>query len=107
MRRIASRPSRGRLPCAARPRVSISIHWNPLCATATQIGGFGHDGGGGIRLPFRASDSDPRLARSSSTTAATIRLPRGTLRFPARRARQKHGRHAAFLSCAHGVQAPT
>ena len=33
IRRIASRPSRGRLPCAARPRVSISTHANPLCPT--------------------------------------------------------------------------
>ena len=31
--RIASRPSRGRLPCAARPRVSTSSHAKPLCAT--------------------------------------------------------------------------
>ena len=30
---MASRPSRGRLPCAARPRVSISAHANPLCPT--------------------------------------------------------------------------
>ena len=35
MRMIASRPSRGLLPCAARPRVSTAIHWKPLCATAT------------------------------------------------------------------------
>ena len=30
---IASLPSRGRLPCAARPCTTISAHENPLCAT--------------------------------------------------------------------------
>ena len=34
IRRMASRPSRGRLPCAARPSVSTRTHSNPLCATA-------------------------------------------------------------------------
>ena len=44
MRMIASRPSRGRLPCAARPRVSTSIQANPLWPIADlQVGRFGHD----------------------------------------------------------------
>ena len=33
IRKIASRPSAGRLPCAATPRVSMSTNAKPLCAT--------------------------------------------------------------------------
>ena len=44
MRMMASRPSRGRLPCAARPRVSMSIQAKPLCPIADlQVGRFGDD----------------------------------------------------------------
>ncbi len=51
MRMMASRPSRGRLPCAARPRVSISIHAKPLWPIADlQVGGFGDDRG--VGRPF-------------------------------------------------------
>ena len=45
MRMMASRPSRGRLPCAARPRVSTSIQAKPLWAIADlQVGRLGDDG---------------------------------------------------------------
>ena len=44
MRAIASTPSAGREPCAARPRVSTSAQTKPLCAThARSAGGLGHD----------------------------------------------------------------
>jgi len=67
IRTIASRPSRGRLPCAARPMVSISTHSKPLCATATprSVGSVTTAASARQRVT-RASA--PRLACSSSTT---------------------------------------
>ena len=45
MRRIASRPSAGRLPCAARPCTTTSAHENPLWATPSiEIRRLGDDG---------------------------------------------------------------
>ena len=63
MRRIASRPSAGRLPCAARPRVSTSTQANPLCADADlQVGRLGHDGG--VGAPARARARRRRCSRT-------------------------------------------
>ena len=72
---IASRPSAGRLPCAARPCVVISAQANPLCPTATRRSV------GSVTMAMSArqsltSASAPRLMCSSSTTAATISRPR-------------------------------
>ena len=84
--RIASRPSRGRLPCAARPRVSISNHAKPLwpipicrsVGSVTTAASARHS---------RTRASAPMLANSSSTTAAMISRPRAKPRL----ARDPHG----------------
>ena len=72
--RIASRPSRGRLPCAARPSVSISTHSNPLCAMATcrSVGSVTTAASARHRV---TSASAPILACSSSTTQAITSRP--------------------------------
>ena len=74
IRRIASRPSRGRLPCAARPSVSISTHSKPLCAIATcrSVGSVTTAPSARQRV---TSASAPMLACSSSTTQAITSLP--------------------------------
>src|SRR5688572_11413405 len=71
---MASRPSSGRLPCAARPWVSTATHWNPLWATATSrlVGSVTT---AASARQVRTSASAPRLECSSSTTAATISSP--------------------------------
>ena len=74
MRMIASRPSRGRLPCAARPRVSTSNQANPLwpIAICRSVGSVTTAASARQRV---TSASAPMLAYSSSTTAATISRP--------------------------------
>ena len=74
MRRIASRPSRGRLPCAARPFVSTSNHAKPLWPIAIwrSVGSVTTAPSARHRV---TSASAPILAYSSSTTAATISRP--------------------------------
>ena len=75
MRRIASRPSSGRLPCAARPRVSTRDPLKSLVRHRDiEAGRLGDDGG--VGAPAATSASAPRLACSSSTTAATMSRPR-------------------------------
>ena len=62
MRRIASRPSRGRLPCAARPRVSTSNHAKPLWPTAIcEIGRLGHDRAVGAPARDQRVGADARV----------------------------------------------
>ena len=84
MRRIASRPSAGRLPWAARPRVSTSTHSNPLWHVAMR-----RSVGSVTTAPSaawsRTRASAPRLACSSSATAATTSRPAAN---PPRRARR-------------------
>ena len=74
MCRMASRPSAGRLPCAARPRVSTSTHSNPLCAVATRrsVGSVTTAASAACAV---TSASAPALACSSSATAATTSRP--------------------------------
>ena len=75
MRTIASRPSAGRLPCAARPCVSTSIQANPLWATAIarSVGSVTTAASARQRV---TSASAPALAYSSSMTAAITSRPR-------------------------------
>ena len=67
-------PSAGRLPCAARPCVTTSTQEKPLCVMATAM-----PVGSGITASSAthrfARTSAPRLAYSSSATAATITRP--------------------------------
>ena len=75
MRMLASIPSWKRLPCAARPTVSTSIHWYPLWArhTASPVGSV--TTAPSVRVWFTRS-AVPRLPYSSSATAATTTSPR-------------------------------
>ena len=71
---IASTPSAGREPCAARPSVSISAHTKPLWATHTR------SPVGSVTIAASArrllsTDCTPMLAYSSSATAVTITSP--------------------------------
>ena len=75
MRAMASRPSSGRLPCAARPCATISTQANPLWPTASC------KSVGSVTMAMsarhsRTSASAPMLRYSSSTTAATTSRPR-------------------------------
>ena len=74
MRVIASTPSAGREPCAARPVVSSSAHTNPLCATHTRSA-VGSVTIAASALQRLSTDRVPMLAYSSSATAATITSP--------------------------------
>ncbi len=95
---MASRPSRGRLPCAARPRVSIAAHANPLCPTPI-CRSVGSVTIAASALHFVTSVSAPRLAYSSSTTAATIRRPLRKPRSRASRAASIIAATPPFMSC--------
>ena len=94
--RMASRPSRGRLPCAARPSVSISTHSKPLCAMATcrSVGSVTTAPSARQRV---TSASAPMLACSSSTTQAITSWPAASPPDSAIDARGvDHRRHAAL-----------
>ena len=71
---IASMPSCGCEPCAARPAISISSHAKPLCATHTS------SSVGSVTIAASARTCAatawvPMLANSSSQTAATTTSP--------------------------------
>ncbi len=71
---IASTPSAGREPCAARPVVSTSAHTKPLCATHT-LSPVGSVTIAASALQRRSTDCTPMLACSSSATAVTSTSP--------------------------------
>ena len=73
--RFASIPRSGLDPCAARPATRISTHKNPLCATHRSIPVGSVTIAASVRT-CRRSSSVPKLANSSSATAAKTRSPR-------------------------------
>ena len=93
---MASIPSAGRDPCAARPSVSISAHTNPLCATHTR------SPVGSVTIAASArrlasTDCTPMLAYSSSATAVTITSPDSSSA-ASRRAASMHAARLPFMS---------
>ena len=94
--RIASRPSRGRLPWAARPSVSISTHSKPLwaMAIASSVGSVTTAPSARHRV---TSASAPMLACSSSTTHAMISWPASSPPPVGDHARGVHHRRDAAL----------
>ena len=76
MAAIASIPTSGRDPCAARPWTTISCHEKPLCAIASwmrsKVGSATMAASAGTD---RATDCAPIDANSSSQTAATTTSP--------------------------------
>ena len=74
MRVIASTPSAGREPWAARPSVSSSAQTNPLWATHTRSPVGSVTIAASARRPA-STDWTPMLAYSSSATAVTITSP--------------------------------
>ena len=74
---IASTPSRKRLPCAARPWVTISAQTNPLCATPTSrlVCSSTSAASGRQRSISRQIACVPMLAYSSSTTKVATSRP--------------------------------
>ena len=71
---MASTPICQALPWAATPRVSMSIHANPLCATRTWNSVGSQTTAASTSTPSMRR-SVPMLANSSSQTAATTRSP--------------------------------
>ena len=76
MRAIASTPSCGREPCAARPPTTIRCQVKPLCATATLISApVGSVTMAASAVTVCATAWAPADANSSSQTAATTTSP--------------------------------